>query len=139
MKPWVHFLSSLILAVILYPAFEWKVMVIFISGFLIDIDHYLWYIYKYKKFNLFACHRYYTTDAKKNGFKNLEGILLVFHTIEFTLASIFLSFYNDFVLLFTIGLLTHYLLDLIWYYFVTKRFIANHSIISWIIKNKKSL
>jgi len=132
MKPWVHLLLSLILAVILYPIFNFGVIFIFIGGVLIDVDHYLWYVYKYKKFNLFDSYKFYNI---KNTKEHL-GILLIFHTIEFLAAMIFLSFYFKSILIFTIGLLPHYLLDLIYFYKVYKRLIVNHSILSWIIKNK---
>ena len=132
----MHFLSALILAVILYPTFEWKVLLIFIGGFLIDIDHYLWYAYKYKKLDLHDCYTHYAVDSYKNNFKDVRGDLLIFHTIEFLLMMVILSFYTELALMFTVGLLLHYLLDLGWYYFIPKQFIANHSIMYWIVKNK---
>jgi hypothetical protein len=136
MKPSVHLLVSLILAVILYPTFNWKVLFILIGGVLIDIDHYFLYIYRFRKFNLRNCYNYFYVEARKDNFKGIIGSLLIFHTIELLLISIILSFYIEFALIFTISLLIHYLLDLIWHYLVPKRLIANHSIISWIIKNK---
>lgn len=136
MKPLVHILFSLILAVVLYPIFNWRVLFVLAGGFLIDIDHYLWHIYKYKKFNLINSYKFYMKNIEVNDFTNVTGILLIFHTIEFFLIIIFLSFYNQFVLLFLIGLLGHYLLDLIWCIRVPKRVIVNHSIIWWITKNK---
>ena len=133
MNIWVHFLTSLILALILYPIFKWKVLFILMGGFLIDIDHYFWYIYKFRKFNLFGCRKYFIDN---NNIKEQTGGLLIFHTIEFLIASIILSFYFKFMLIFTIGILSHYFLDLLNYYFFMKRFVLNHSIISWLYKNK---
>ena len=135
MKTWVHFVVSSILAVIFYPIFNWKVLFIFAGGVLIDVDHYLWYVYRYNNFNLFGCYSHYIRQFKDNFKKNI-GILLLFHTIEFLVIAVIFSFLNELVLIFTIGLVSHYLLDLIFLYSVPKRFIANHSIIHWLIKNE---
>ena len=136
MKTSVHMIASLILAAILYPIFGWKVLIILVSGVLIDIDHYFWYVYKFKKFSLFDCYYYYIDGMEKNKVEKNIGILLVFHTLEFLLAIILLSFYNELALIFTIGVLAHYLLDAIFLYTVAGRLIANPSVISWIIHNK---
>lgn len=136
MRTRIHLLVSLILAAALYSIFNWQVIFIIIGGVLVDIDHYFWYIFKYKKFNMLDCYRWFTTDNVKNNYKDVTGELLIFHTIEFLLATVLLSFYIEFALLFLIGLLTHYFLDLIAYYFTANHFILNHSVISWIVKNK---
>ena len=139
MKTWAHLLVSSILAAILYPIFQWKVLLIFVGGVLIDADHYLWYIYKYKKFNLVDSYKFYLKNMEINDFSNVTGILLIFHTIEFLLIMVLSSFYIKFAFIFTIGLLSHYLLDLIFLYSVPKRFIVDHSMTHWIVKNSKTL
>ena len=136
MKTWVHFLFSLIPAVLLYHSFGWKVAFILAGGVLIDIDHYAWYVCKYRKYSLTDCYNHYM-DADKTNFKDIIGILMIFHTIEFLLLMLVLSFFNQFVSMFTIGLLVHYLLDLIWHISIPKRIITSVSVISWIIKNKQ--
>ena len=135
MKTSVHLIVSAILAAVLYPVFQWKVLLIFVGGVLIDADHYLWYIYKYKKFNLVDSYKFYLKNMEINDFTNVYGILLVFHTIEFLFIMVLLSFYNKLALLFTLGLLTHYVLDIIFILHISKRFIANHSVIYWIYGN----
>ena len=135
MKTWVHLLASSILALALYPLFNWKVLFVIVGGVLIDIDHYFWYIYKFRKFSLLNCYGYFIDGMDKDRIMKNRGILLVFHTIEFLLMAVLLSFYNELVLMFTIGLLLHYLLDGIFLYNVAKRLIVNPSIISWLSKN----
>jgi len=132
MRPWQHFLFSLILAAILYPIFNWIVIFILASGVLIDIDHYFWCIYKFRNYNLSFCNKYFSSSNVKDHI----GCLHVFHTIEFLLISIIFSIYSQSALLFTAGLLFHYILDIIHRYKIAKSFISNPSIISWIIKNK---
>lgn len=136
MKTSVHLVVSLILAVLLYPLFNWKVLLIIVGGVLIDIDHYFWYVCKYKKFSLLDCYYHYIIPLEKNDKSKNIGILMIFHTVEFLFIMVFLSFFIEYALVFTIGLLVHYLLDLIFLYGFAKRFIADHSIIHWIFKHK---
>ena len=136
MRVWVHFVFSLIIAIILYPLFGWKALFVLAGGVLIDVDHYIWYAYRHRKMNFFEAYKYYLKNLEKNDFTADIGILLVFHTIEFLAVMIILSFYDASFLLFTIGLLFHYLLDAVFLYFVAKQVIADHSIMHWILKNK---
>ncbi|MBI3026472.1 hypothetical protein HYY70_00010 [Candidatus Woesearchaeota archaeon] len=134
MEPWKHALLSLILAAALYPFFGLNVWVVFAGGVLIDIDHYLFYIFKTKGLSPLKCYRYFTTEAMENNHKHINGNFLVFHTVEFLLIALALSFYSQLALLFTAGLLGHYLLDFIWFKCFYKRFVLNPSIISWLIR-----
>lgn len=139
MKTWAHILLSSILAAIIYPSHGWKAAFILAGGVLIDIDHYLWYAYKNRDFSIANSYKFYLEILEKNDFSSVYGLLLVFHTIEFLLVMALASFYNEYALLFTIGLLSHYISDLIFTIVVAKRFVANHSIISWVLKNKQKL
>ena len=136
MKPLIHLLVSSILAILFYPIFNWGVLFILVGGVLIDIDHYFWCIFKQKNLNFLVCYKFHSVENKKNNYKEITGDTLIFHTIEFLIASIILSFYFKFMLIFTIGILSHYFLDILNYYFFMKRFVLNHSIISWLYKNK---
>lgn len=136
MKTSVHLWVSLIIAAAFYPLYSWKVVFIIVGGVLIDIDHYFWYVYKYQDLSIIKSYKFYIKNVNENNFSNVIGILLVFHTIEFLLLMLVLSLYNQFALIFTIGLLSHYVLDLIYLYFIPRRFIVNHSLIYWVFKNK---
>ena len=136
MVPLMHFLVSLFIAVLLYPIFSWQVLMIFAGGVLIDVDHYLLYVYRFRKFSLKGCYNYHHVDVKKNHHKDVFGALLIFHTVEFLLLSALLSLYSTLALMFTIGLSAHYALDIIERYRLEKSFITNPSLIDWIIKNK---
>lgn len=133
MKIWVHFLVSSIFALLLYPIFNWVVIFIFVGGVLIDIDHYFWCLYKFKNYSLSFCNKYFSDH---NNVKDFHGCLHIFHTIEFLLISIIFSMYSQSALIFTIGLLFHYILDIIYRYQIAKSSISTPSIVSWIIKNK---
>ena len=95
MKTTVHLIASSILAAALYPIFQWKVVLIVVSGVMIDVDHYFWYVYKYKKSSLFDCYEFFTVEADKNKWKHVIGIPLVFRTIEFLVLIVLLSLFNQ--------------------------------------------
>jgi hypothetical protein len=137
MKTSIHFYVSLVLAILLYPAFTWKVLFILVGGVLIDIDHYIWYIFKYKKFNIVGCYRLFIEEEERSGFRLFLGVTLLFHTIEFLILMLVLSFLSEIALMFTIGLVPHYILDMIWQYDKLKQIIVNPSLTSWLIKNNK--
>jgi len=136
MKPSAHFLSSLILAIILFPILKLGSLIVLAGGFLIDIDHYFWYVYRYRKIKIFDSYKFFIKPMDEKDFKSVAGILLIFHTAEFLMAMLILSYFSKIALAFTIGLLLHYALDLCYLYFVAKGFVVNHSIIYWIYKEK---
>lgn len=111
-------------------------MFVLVGGVLIDGDHYLWYVYRYRKVNFFDAYRHYIKNLEKNDFTADIGILLVLHTIEFLIIMLVLSFYDAIFLLFTVGLIFHYILDAVFLYFVAKRVIADYSAVHWILKTK---
>lgn len=132
----VHLGFSILLAALFFPIFGWTSLLILAGGVLIDADHYIYYIFKFKKFNPFECNKYFTEDSKKSDYHIFDGLMLVFHTLEFLIVMIVLSFYSKFALALTIGFASHHLLDFIWFYFFLKRFILNHSLIWWLVKSK---
>lgn len=136
MKTWVHFLVSSILAIILYPIFNWKVLFILAGGVLIYIDHYFWYVYTFKDFNLFKCRTFFYVDCWKDGHRMMKNKLLVFHTVEFLIFVIALSVYSIHILLFVVGMAFHYILDIIQRYYHTKSLITSPSVVYWFYKNK---
>ena len=136
MKTSVHVLFSLILAAMLYPIFGWKVLLVLAGGVLIDVDHYFWYVYNQKKFDLIGCYNYFIYELRKNNWKDIQGSVLIFHTVEFFILLALLAFYSSFVMLFLIGLLGHYFLDFLFFYSVPKRAILNYSLISWYFKHQ---
>lgn len=134
----VHLGFSILLAALFFPIFGWNSLLILVGGVLIDADHYIYYVFKFKKFNPFECNKYFTEDSKKSDYHMFDGLMLVFHTLEFLIVMIVLSFYSKLALALTIGIASHHLLDFIWLYFFLKRFILNHSLIWWLIKSNSA-
>ena len=139
MKFSVHLGFSILLAALFFPVFGWNSLLILAGGVLVDADHYIYYVFRFKKFNPFQCNKYFTEDGKNSDYHVFDGLVLVFHTLEFLILMIVLSFYSKLALALTVGIIGHYLLDFIMFYFFIKRSILNYSIIWWIIKaNSKS-
>ncbi len=110
MKPKYHFISSVILMILLSGYFGLLSIFVFVGGFLIDFDHYLYYALKKKDWRLKRCLKYYHPE------RVCVDELHVFHTIEFWAMIILLSFYFEFVLATLIGMILHQSLDSYDYY-----------------------
>lgn len=122
MLPLKHFILGLIFAGFLYLVFP-KItltgfLLIFLSTFLIDIDHYFYYIYKKKNFNITKSYKWFIKNKKeflslpwkerskfKTGFCFLHGIEILFILL---LLWIFVSKYFLFIF---VGFAFHLLLD----------------------------
>ncbi|MAG50330.1 hypothetical protein CL621_01655 [archaeon] len=134
MIPSIHIVLGLLFSLFLYPLFGFYVIIIFLSSFLIDVDHVLWYFIKYKKWdNLKEIYNYYTDDEK------IRDILNVFHTIEFLILLIVLAIFFKIFRFVLIGVGFHYLLDII--YMVSHKKYGRRaiSLINWLKRNYKRL
>ena len=105
-----HFITSLILSILLFPIYSYNALLVFIFGFFIDIDHYIWSIFKDKNFNFLDSYKYF---KNRNIIK--RDLLNIFHVIEFwiLIAIIFIIFKNDFFYPLLIGLVVHLTMDII--------------------------
>ena len=95
---------SALIAVILYPLFGLNILWVFVGGYLIDIDHYF-YGFKFKQYNLLESIKFW---RKPHKFKPL----FVFHLIEFWLIMLILSYFNQTIMLITVGGITHITADI---------------------------
>jgi len=134
-----HATAGLILSIILYPVFDNYVIILFISSFIFDIDHYIEYIIRKKDFSLLKAYKEAKELNKKQ--KTLKQVFIIdvlhiFHTIEFLIILGILSFFSKIFLMILIGLLSHNLLDIIEmaYYKTFKS--RSPSIILWFKKHK---
>ena len=114
MVPLIHFLLSLIIAVLVYPIFGWAVLMIFIGGVLIDVDHYLYYALKKKDLSLRRAYRYFVRLRErsiKGKTLNIKYPILIFHGIEFCIILLVLSIFSSFFWRVLIGIIIHLALD----------------------------
>ncbi len=102
-----HIILTLILSSILLPEFGLSVLIIFIGGIIVDFDHYIAYVCKFKKFGVSKSYKFYI-----NNYKN-KNYLFVFHLIEFWAAFLLIGLFYRPVLILLIGVLFHLFLDII--------------------------
>jgi hypothetical protein len=124
MLPKYHVALGFIFSIILFLVFPSITLIgagiIFFSSFLIDVDHYIYYIFKKKKINLIRAVNYFLEKRKKlhnMGIKKRNEFysgFCFFHGIEslivFFILGIFISKY--FLLIF-MGFTFHLFLDLL--------------------------
>ena len=132
-----HFILTSLLAIMLFPIYKFKVLLLFVFGFFIDVDHYLHDLFKYKV----SLKKSYLMHMNKN--ITLKDQLHIFHVVEFWILALILTiiFYNDFTLLLFTGLIFHLSLDFI-YQAYNKDYIKHTralSLTAWLIRHKKKL
>lgn len=109
------FLSLILL--LLFPGLGFGVLLIFLSSFLIDVDHYLYYVYNKRDWNLKRAYKWFI--KRREAFYKLpreevgkyKQIILVFHGIECWALIFLLSLVFNPVFLIFFGIMFHLLLD----------------------------
>ena len=124
MLPKYHILLGFIFSLILYLIFPFigflGFFIIFFSSFLIDVDHYLYYIFKKKDFNLKKAYKYFFEKRKKiiSSTKFVNDVpnpaMYFFHGIEILLVLFILGIFisKNFLFIF-IGFSFHLFLDIL--------------------------
>ncbi len=126
MRPKWHILFGFVFSYVLLYFFNFPLIagiVIFLSSFLIDVDHYFLYLYKTGNFSprgsYFWCieegEKFEKLPIKERKKYKLE--IMVFHGLEFILILILLSFISKVFLWVLFGILIHMVADLLDLYF----------------------
>lgn len=112
MLPYLHLIFSVAFAGILYPFVGFSnSLVVFLSGFVFDIDHYFYYGLKKKDWSFIKAY-FYCFPGTTVYEKHLD-VLHIFHTIEFWILLV-IGFLFDGVFVFIfLGWVSHILLDAI--------------------------
>ena len=113
-----HFIASSIIAAVLYPFFGWRSIFALAGGFLIDIDHYVWFIASSHRkrsgiadLGIKEAYNYHAPHDYRNQ-------LHIFHSLEFLLllaalaAVSWQSAYLPAVLACLIGFAVHQAMDI---------------------------
>ena len=66
MWPYIHFIVSLIIVIFIYPEFGINSLLVFLTGFLIDIDHLLYNIFKHKDLDFINLYKRYGFSILKD-------------------------------------------------------------------------
>ena len=119
MLPKYHILLNFIISLILLYFFQpINVLIFFLASFLIDADHYLYYVVEERHLSLKKAYRWFLENRKK--FKNLSNsekqkhkyFILIFHGIEpLTLLLLLSNFFHPIFFVF-LGFLVHLIEDL---------------------------
>jgi len=134
------FVSSLVLFFI-YPEFGFLgIAIIFLSSFLLDFDHYLYYIFKKRDSSLKRAYNYFLKlrdffGAADKG-KKYKKPILIFHGVEFFIVLVLLTFFAPLFQFVLFGSLIHISLDFIDSYINNKPIEYKISQIYNLIKNK---
>jgi len=129
MLPKMHFLLGLIFSLLLFPLIGWNSIIVLATTVLIDIDHYLLYVFRKKDFSLRKSFYYF--------FNNEFGenrILCIFHTAEFWTILLIASFFYSTFFYVLLGVTFHFFLDL----FNTGKGRKKHSLIKHLLEKKAS-
>jgi len=118
------------------------ILIVFLSSFLIDFDHYVVSVLKTKKTSLKHSFKYHDTQRKieekekKKGIRK-KGDFHIFHTLEFiALTGLIGYFFTPFYYIF-IGMVFHSLLDFLWLIYKDRLYRRNYFLLSWIYKKFK--
>ena len=149
MLPKTHILIGFVVSLaifLLFPQIGWfYALIIFLSSFLIDFDHYLWYVFKKKDWSV---TRAISWMHKKRDFllslsvqqrNQYQVAVMIFHGVEGLALVALLIFVHEIFLFVLIGMLIHLALDLIELYYLKFPLYIKISQIYTHIKNRKKL
>ncbi|GAH03477.1 unnamed protein product [marine sediment metagenome] len=93
-------------------------LIIILSSVLIDVDHYIYYVYNKKDWSLKNAYNWHIERGKKERLLKKERlkykeIILIFHGIEYLSLLIILSIIHKFFLWILIGTIIHMVFDFI--------------------------
>lgn len=86
------------------------ILLIIISSVLIDIDHYFYYVIKYKKYNPLKMTECFRKHYDLSILTNMLPVL-IFHNIETMILLIILSYIFPYIIYIFIGFIIHMILD----------------------------
>ena len=108
----LHFLVSIIVALVLYPFFGISALFVLVGGSLIDVDHILDYYLRYKSLNIKEAYNHYMEGNIKPNEGEYRAALRIFHNVEFVVIILILSFFEYRFLMVLIGLALHFIMDI---------------------------
>lgn len=131
MLPKWHILLGAVFSLLLWPVFGLGSLIIFASSFLVDFDHFLFYIKRTKNYNLLKAYSFLKKFAEK---RKKEPPLFIFHVIEFWILLFVASLFSKFVSLAFIGIALHMFLDFLDDAFKKRR--RQFSLVTWLWRSK---
>ena len=121
MLPKYHFILGFIISLFIFIIFPsiglLGFLIIWAFSFLIDFDHYLYYVFKKKDFSLRRARVWFfeygekVDSIEREERKKYKVEVLIFHGIELIILLVFLCFFSSFFFYILIGTLIHLSLD----------------------------
>lgn len=148
MLPKYHIVIGAIFTILFYQLSNltyFQAIVIFLSSFLIDFDHYLNYVVNKKDLSLNNATKYFHRHRDKwiqlsvSERKKYKRPMFIFHGIEFWLILFLLSNYNKIFIFILFGIAIHIILDYIDYYYFKEPFYPKFSQLYLYQTNKKKI
>jgi len=148
MLPKYHILIGLLASLMIYSLYELTVIqasIIFLSSFLIDVDHYLIYTWVKRDISLKNARNYF--HKRRDKWMNLntpeqkkyKRYIYAFHGIEFWLLLFWASTYLPILLFIIYGFIIHMILDYIDFIYYKQPIYAKFSQLYVYITNKKKI
>lgn len=106
MRPSRHLKSSALLAAATFPLASWRALLILAGGALLDLDRYLWFVWRHKRFALRE------VVGSFQGRDRIRGEPRLFHSVEFVLILAVAGYFQPLIWFFAVGALFHLALDL---------------------------
>lgn len=106
-----HILASALFALVMYPFIGWQSIWILVGGILIDGDHYLFSIVRFKSFSLKKCYWWHRMHGAKPNYE--RDILHIAHTIEIFILLAIAGLFLEPILWILQGMILHVLMDFI--------------------------
>jgi hypothetical protein len=138
------FLISLVLFLIFPEITLLGAIIIFLASFLIDFDHYLYYLYKQKNFSLKNAYVWFIEKSihfkklTKSEQEKYKRAIMIFHGIEFwVILTLLILFIHKLFLYVLIGIVIHMILDYLDLYKNDQPLYIKTSQIYTHIKNRK--
>ena len=148
MMPKHHIIIGALATIIIYltlPITNLQAIIIFLSSFLIDVDHFLIYIIQQKDTSLKNARTYFKKRRtkwfalKNNEQAKYKRYIYMFHGIEFWILLLIISTYYPIVLFILYGFIIHMTLDYIEFIQYKQPFLAKFSQL-WVYQtNKKKI
>lgn len=149
MRPLIHIISGAIFILIIYFLFPnlsiLNLSIVFLASFLIDIDHYIYFVYKKKDFSLKNAYYWFSNCEKKwrklsySEKLKYKIIPILFHGIEFLAILILLSYFNKIFYFVLFGSIFHIFIDYVEIIYYREPLYMKFSQIYLLIRNKRKL
>lgn len=147
MYPKYHAIIGFLFCVLLFLIFPainlLGLLLIFLSTLLIDVDHYIYFVFKKKSFNLKKAYTWFKeiktswlTKQDKKEIYSYKWPVMFLHNLEFILLLIILCSFNYYFKFILIGVLLHLFLDYLELIYFKFPLTLKLSLIYLLIRNK---